>query len=181
MARPRDSQQSKFWNAWKNIDHGDQLKLLEPQEFVNEVVTSRWWKNRSEIRGIKVLYTKRNTYPVPEQYERGPYGWKLVIPQNKTLTKKRLLIYMCHALHPANSAWHGTEFGQVLLEAIGRFCGKKEQDEFRRALRAERFKLSRWSEEAKAKRKEQIKERNARETLARWSARLDENEGQAGA
>lgn len=132
---PRDSQRSKVYEAetLANIESGYLKTVDEMQKFVNQIMSSRWWKSRSSIDYITVM-PGRGCKRALATYT---YTHKAAIKMPKWSRYEICILHELthHLVHWENAA-HGREFCRTYLEMIKRFLGHtqyvKQRDAFKK-------------------------------------------------
>ena len=121
MKRPRDSQRTRFWKAFRAWDDrhevGDNL-VGGPdgaQKFLEKIESSRWFKSEGFTR--LVYRTKRG------KKDSIKFSSPTIIRCNEKTTIPNLLKIYAHILQPSNTAWHGREYCKILLDLVERWTG----------------------------------------------------------
>lgn len=161
VARPRDSQRTKVYDAEKAAAR--ELELLtygvNPSALmsdINDIQRSRWARNRNPDLRYMPFCVSRTKYPIRcwaidfLEYPMPQDGeWKLGL--GKASTPLHVVHAVVHYLQPRDSALHGPEFARLYLQATRRFLGEEERDALARAFREHRVKARVVSAEARAK------------------------------
>jgi putative metallohydrolase (TIGR04338 family) len=146
-AMPRDFQASKVQRAESHVNEGERLETVsEMQAWIDKIISSRWWKNRSEIDYIRVMPGRgcRNALAT-QSIMKGRWVHTIKMP---IWSRSQLVILheICHHLTDPNGNWemtvapHGREFCSSLVALVKRWMGNETAKKLREAYRNNRVK-----------------------------------------
>lgn len=136
--RSRDNQRSKLYKAERVLHTPPQFETVQQcQDFVNEVMASRWvaarWKNRIEVRPG---YGHRSATADPTSQ----------IIQLPVWARHHAVILheMAHCLNTGSRAyaWHGPEFAGLFLSLVHHVMGADAATKLRESFKANRVRYN---------------------------------------
>lgn len=162
MSRARDSQRAKFWKAWRGVDwNTDPMTLDECEQFIADVLTSRWWRSHGYNQRVAVVTVKDGRARTNAGVWRTNPARVIMTLPTATRTQQTILRQLAYMVVPADVAWHGRETCRLLLDMIARFLPSSDESRPAGELRAQfithKVKFRRpaeFSPEAKARLKE---------------------------
>lgn len=145
MARPRDSQRQRVYDAEREVEDFDRpadgmdapFSIHETRAFVRTITRSRWWRNR----------TRRFYWNVPVKDGRGrrngggtPDGY-ITMPR-WSRTPMVICHELAHVATPANKAAHGRTYCGWYLALVRQFVSEEAYQQLRDALKRRRVKTA---------------------------------------
>lgn len=124
----RDSQKSRLYAAekeFKNGPHPEYRKVAQIEEFIAEMIATKWWQARyPHITRIRVK-DGRGT-----RIARGSsQTWQISLPL-WARTREIILHEVAHVLTPDELPAHGREYAQIYYDLLLQFCGPETADKF---------------------------------------------------
>jgi putative metallohydrolase (TIGR04338 family) len=149
---PRDSQKSKVYRAERLAWWGAQdSPYLPDDEFrtvaqclalVDQITSSRWWKNRCRIGTVKVFDGRGTRFARAGHFgyrSRGKNGWGINLPR-WSRSKPVILHELAHIMTNGWHRGHGRHFCRNYLALVSRWMGKEAAAELRSAFKTCRVK-----------------------------------------
>jgi len=145
--QPRDQQAKKVFVAEDNFGRGKEFdSLAEIQVWVDKIVASRWWKNRSPFKYVRIMSGQVNALAAWSR----PRGKRLYVPTLKLpkWARRELVILheLCHHMtdpspHHRRYADHGPEFCKNLLALVKRWMGQDAATDLRASFKTSGVKI----------------------------------------
>lgn len=136
--RARDSQRSRLYKAEKVLHTPPQFETVQQcQDFVNEVMASRWaaarWKNRIEVRP-GYGHRSATADPVSQIIQLPVWARHHAV----------ILHEMAHCLNTGSRtyAWHGPEFAGLFLSLVHHVMGAESASKLRESFKANRVRYN---------------------------------------
>jgi hypothetical protein len=171
VARPRDTQQSKYYAALESMG-SPVLDGAELNAFIARVLRSRFYGSRwranhapfdSKPRRIIAVSSQRTSCTLTDVVGKPEWRQWLVLHDHMT-TFDALHMLAHEALPDKDLAFHGREMALLTVQLVGRFIDKDTERALRLAFRSHKVKLHAWSEEAKSAASVRMQDRRFKET-----------------
>jgi len=135
----RDTQQSKVYAIERaTFTQVTPMTLAECQSWVDEIVSSAWWKHRSPYRRVEVRPGRGHTAWARRDYDKNGLLPTIVLPPQMRL-KWVMLHELAHHLTP--NSYHGSMFCANYVAIVRQVFGKAQGDTFKAYLRSKGVKV----------------------------------------
>ena len=150
MARPRDSQRKRVYDAEWRIDfstYGGRLETVEAlQHWTNKINNSRWMSGFVTKHSPGIMYRPVTVKDGRSRRRAGAHIYLRTaeIPIPKWCRSKLMILHeMAHIYTPLYVAWHGQDFCATYLDLTRRWLGKDAHTDLKNAFIESKVKFRR--------------------------------------
>jgi putative metallohydrolase (TIGR04338 family) len=153
----RDTQKSKLYAAEQVLGKHDVYfkRLADIQSYVDKIVASDWWQERSKYKSVVVLLGRKDSGKAFASrhgryngtYYASPY---IVLPGPWAATHSVVLHELAHVVHAHsyNEQAHGPEYAKVYIDIVQQFKGSYSARQLRESFEQGGVKIAATSDMA---------------------------------
>lgn len=147
----RDMQKNKLYMAERVLDDHKYhfRRLADIQKYVDAILASEWWQDRSDVNEVTILMGNRNSgkaaaYPACASFRGKVYTHPFItLPGPWACTKRVVLHELAHVLTPTDVG-HGPHYCGRFIEIVEEYMGRIDSKRLAKSMTDEGVKFTRY-------------------------------------